>query len=90
MEGAEAVVAWGYQCAAELGPWVLEMPPGGGVEWWLRAEVRSCDLFRLTQAPLVFIIDNSAAGKPPFERRLLDAQVAGGVLTGRLGPRKGT
>jgi len=89
MEGPAAEITWGYHCAAELGAWVLESPPGGGPEWWLRAEVRASDPFRLTQAPLMFVIDNSAAGKPPFERRLLDAHLEAGVLTGRLGPRKG-
>lgn len=88
MEGPRAEVAWGYHSAAELGPWVLETIPGAGAEWWLRAEVRTADPFRLTQAPLLFIIDNSAANKPPFERVLLDAHLEAGVLTGRLGPRK--
>lgn len=82
MQGTQAAVEWGYHIAAELGAWTIHYG-------FLRAVIRACDPFQITQAPLWFIVDNSASGRPPFQRRLLDAQVAGGVLSGRIGPRKG-
>jgi len=81
MTGVKAVVEWGYHVAAELGAWELR-------DGFIRARIVSADPFRLRQAPLYFTVDNSAVGKPPFQRRLLDASVAGGTLSGRLGPRK--
>jgi hypothetical protein len=82
MQGVQAAVEYGYHVAAELGAWELH-------DGFLRAYVHSCDAFRMTQTPLYFTVDNSASGRPPFQRQLLDAQVTGTWLTGRLGPRKG-
>jgi hypothetical protein len=81
MSGQQATVYWGHQIAAELGPWTLEFG-------CLRATIRSANPIRVTQVPLWFTIDNSAAGRPNFERRLLDCTVSGEVLTARLGPKK--
>jgi hypothetical protein len=81
MQGEQAVVEWGYHTAADLGAWQVQ-------DGFLRAVVRSCDAFRITQAPLWFTVDNGASGRPPFQRQLLDAQLQGTTLVGRLGARK--
>jgi hypothetical protein len=81
MTGVCAVVEWGYHVAADLGAWELR-------DGFIRARIVRADPFRLRQAPLWFTVDNSASGKPPFQRLFVDATIAGGYLTGRLGPRK--
>lgn len=73
--GEHATVEWSYHVAADIGAWVIEW----GV---LRAQVTTCNPFRLTQAPLYFV-----AGER-FQRQLLNVQVSGQTLTARVGPRR--
>jgi hypothetical protein len=81
MNGQHAEIYWSYHRAATLGQFWIDYG-------FLRAEILTCNPIQLTQRPLWFTVDNSASGRPPFQRQLLDATVAGQVLTGRLGPRK--
>jgi len=57
LEGQHAQIVWSYHVAAEVDRYVIEY----GV---LRARLRTCNPFRLTQSPLYFVIDNSAATYP--------------------------
>jgi hypothetical protein len=82
MAGVAARVQWGYHTAAALGAWTI-------IDGFVQAAVTTSNPMHLAQAPLYFIVDNSAAGQPPFQRLLLEATLVGSTLTGRLGPRKG-
>lgn len=73
--GEHATITWGYHTAADVGAWVIEW----GV---VRAQLRSCNPFRLTQSPLYFV-----AG-PKFDRQLTDVRVGATELVARVGPRR--
>jgi len=81
MTGVRAAVEWGYHEAAELGAWTIQ-------HGYVRAAVVKADPIRIRQSPLWFTVDNSASGRPPFQRRLLEPSITDGWLTGRIGPRK--
>ena len=75
IEGAQAMVRFGYQRAADLGAWKVDGD-------WFVAQVRSVDGFRITQAPLTLEIPNKVGA--PTLRRLEDVTVYQGQLSGRL------
>lgn len=81
MTGERAAIRWSYRLAADVGAWRIE-------DRMVQATLTHQNAFYLTQGPLWFTVDNSAAGRPPFERQLLDVAIVGDTLTGRLGPRK--
>jgi hypothetical protein len=75
IEGAQAMVRFGYQRAADLGAWKVDGD-------WFVAQVRSVDGFQITQSPLVLEIPNQTG--PPTKRRLEDVTVYQGQLSARL------
>jgi hypothetical protein len=75
IEGAQALVRYGYQRAADLGAWKVDGD-------WFVAQVRSVDGFRITQAPLTLEIPNKEG--PPTTRQLAEVTVYQGQLSGRL------
>ena len=75
IEGAQAMVRFGYQRAADLGAWKVDGD-------WFVAQVRSVDGFRITQSPLTLEIPNQTG--PPTLRRLEDVTVYQGQLSARL------
>jgi hypothetical protein len=81
MHGVTAAIYWGYQLAAHCSDWEL----AAGV---LTATIPDPSSFALTQSPLVFVVDNSASGRPDMRRELLDVVLEGSTLTARFGPRK--
>jgi len=75
LEGEHAQIVWAYHVAADVGRFVIE--------WGcIRATLKTCNPFRLTQSPLYF------SSGPKFERQLLDVRVSGTTLTARIGPRR--
>jgi len=53
VSGATALLKWGWHEAAQLSSWTME--PGGRVT----AKVISKDDFKVTQAPLTFVVPHS-------------------------------
>jgi hypothetical protein len=81
MDGQHAQIRWGYQVAADVGRFLIE--------WGIvRAQLTTANPFRLTQSPLYFVIDNSSAGRPDFDRLITNVVVSGQTLTATLGPRR--
>ena len=73
--GAAAELRWGYHQAAVLASW--EMGPGGTVT----AKVVSKDDFKVTQAPLTFVVPH-ANGKWVYTVNSL--QITGQTLTASI------
>lgn len=79
IQGAAAVVRFGYQKAATLGAWRVE----GN---FFSARVEEYDSFRITQTPLVLEIQNPDG--IPTRRPLGEVRVSQGQLTARLLPKR--
>ena len=80
IEGAGGIIAWGRKAAAVLGPWTYD-------HGFLSATIRESNPFRLTQSPLVWVIENAGGAKPPTRRRLEELHTDGRTLTAHVGKR---
>ncbi len=79
--GARAELQWGYHRAATLAAWAL-------VDRSLTADVVGTDTFRITQRPLVLVVDRPGRRRPAWRWPVLSLAIADGVLTATLGPQE--
>lgn len=81
--GAVATLRWAYHQAAELRTWTVTKGEAGSFA--LSASVVSHDAFRVTQRPLVFVVQTANG---PWRFPVLSLQIEGVTLTASLGPKE--
>jgi len=82
LSGVTGDVRWGYMVALVFGPWRFEGGQEGGT---LTGRLVSSDAFRVTQAPLVAVLQ---VGRTAARYPVLDVAITGSEVTATLGPRE--
>lgn len=80
LRGATGELRWVYLPAVVFGPWRIETTE----DTTLVATVASVDDYRVTQHPLVAVVQ---LGRSQLRYPILDLQITDGRVTARLGPR---
>lgn len=81
--GAEAQVRWGYHSAATLRDWTVSRDEHGSLK--LYASVVRADAFRLSQRPLVFVVNHP---KGSWRWPITELQNEGASVRATLGPKE--
>ena len=81
LRGATGEVRWVYLPAVVFGPWRIET----GEESTLTGSLVSVDDYRVTQSPLVAVVN---VGRQRLTWPIKDVQISGETVTAVLGPRQ--
>ena len=81
LRGATGDVRWVYLPSVTFGPWRIE----SGEDITLDAIVASVDEYRVTQHPLIAVVQ---MGRSQLRYPVLDLQITDGRVKARLGPRE--
>lgn len=78
--GQQGSLRYGYYVAADIGPWSVTRDEHGFV---LIAKAKKTDTFRLSQRPLVFVVQRP---KVVLRWPVIELQITGAECSARLGP----
>jgi hypothetical protein len=81
IKGPEGQIRYVYLPAITFGPWTYEGDPGNPGSGTLKAQIVSCDEYRMSQRPLIAVVP---VGRATWRWSVSDLQIDGTALTANV------